>query len=120
MGKARNKSKPLIRLKAELESIMSQVKTLGNEALNDASDLVKSRLESATPVDRGITQADWLNVNKYNLVKYIFNESLNQQGVPILNLLEFGSKGRPFAIATFRACFDEISEKIINKLNQVK
>lgn len=120
MGKAKNKSKPLIRLKAELNDIMQQVNSLGNEALNEASDLVKSRLESATPIETGRTKSDWRNVNEYNLVKYIFNESVNEKNIPIVNLLEFGSKGNPFAIATFRATFVEIEATIINKLNQVK
>lgn len=120
MGKAKDKSKPIIRLQAELTNIMQQVSQLGNEALNDASDLVKSRLESATPVQTGTTRADWVNVNKYNLVKYIFNESVNEKGIPVVNLLEFGSKGNPFAIATFRACFNEIEDTIIKKLNQAK
>lgn len=120
MGKAKDNSKPLIRLKAELNNIMQQVNSLGNEALNEASDLVKSRLESATPIQTGRTRADWINVNKYNLVKYVFNESVNEKGIPIVNLLEFGSKGNPFAIATFRACFSEIEETIIKKLNQAK
>lgn len=111
---------PLVQLRKELSSIMQQVKQYGNEGLNEASDIVKANLESRTPVDTGNTRNKWTNVKNYNLVKYIYNESLSKSGIPVLNLLEFGSKGKPFAIETFRQSFSEIEQRIINSLNKVK
>ena len=114
------KTGPIVQLRNELSSIMNQVKELGNEALNEASDMVTNKLVINTPIDTGATRASWKNVNRYDLVKYIFNTNLSKSGIPVLNLLEFGSKGKPFAVRTFRESFQEIEDKIINSLNKVK
>ncbi len=116
----KEKHGPLIDLRNELNNLMIQVNQLGNEALNEASDMLKNRLEQNTPVNTGRTKENWFNENKYNLVKYLWNSELSPSGIPVVNLLEFSSKGKPFAIRTFRDCMDEISEKIVNKLNEIK
>lgn len=117
---AGKKRGPLIDLRNDLQDLMNQVQKYGNEALNEASDMLRNRLEQNTPILTGATAADWKNTNKYNMVKYIFNDNPSKSGIPILYLLEFGSKGHPFAIRTFRDCMDDISNKIVNGLNKVK
>ena len=120
MAKSASNSKhPLKALKQELSSIMEQVYQKGNEALNQASELVTRNLISATPIDSGLTARSWKNITKYNMVKYIFNENVSKSGIPVLNLLEFSYKGKPFAIRTFEQTFSEIESTIINKLNEV-
>ena len=114
------KSGPLINLRKDLSNLMEQVNQLGNEALDDASNMLKNRLEQNTPVNTGRTKENWVNENKYNLVKYLWNDEISPSGIPVVNLLEFSSKGKPFAIKTFRDCMDEISEKIVNNMNKVK
>lgn len=114
------KSGPLVKLRAELNNVMMEVQKLGNDALNEASDMVKNRLIVNTPVRTGVTRDSWVNQNQYNLVKYIFNTNLSESRIPVVNLLEFGSKGSPFAIQTFRESFSEIEDKIIASLNKVK
>ena len=109
---------PLIDLRNDLNDLLLKVNTIGNEALNEAADMIESRLVQNTPVDTGRTRQDWINEKKYNLVKYIWNENLSKSGIPVVNLLEFGSNGKPFAIKTFRDAMSEVESKIEDKLKK--
>lgn len=103
----------------ELNNIMTQVNKVSNEALNKASTLVVDRLRARTPIDTGLTRDSWENILKYNNVKYIYNIASTKSGIPRLNLIEFSSKGKPFAINTFRECFDEIEQTILADLTKI-
>lgn len=84
------------------------------QALDAASDYMVSELERNSPVDTGTFQRSWLRTDKYKNVRYIGNSAVgskNQYGydIPLSNLIEFSSKGKPF----IRKTFDENKEKII-------
>lgn len=104
---------------AELNRILGDVSKVSNEALNKASELVVNRLVAKTPVDTGLTRDSWENIIKYKNVKYIYNVASTKSGIPRLNLIEFSSKGKSFAINTFRECFDEIEQIILVELNKI-
>ena len=84
------------------------------QALDKASDYLMEKLEQASPVDTGEFKRSWVRTHKYKGVRYIGNSAVggkNKYGysIPLSNLLEFSSKGKPF----IRRTFDENKEQII-------
>ena len=79
-----------------------------DRGLDKAMDLMRDRLSDASPVDSGLTRDTWCGENKYKNVRYINNERVNKKGIPVVNLLEFGSKGKPFVRKTVAENQDEI------------
>lgn len=88
------------------------------QALDKASDYLMEKLEQASPVQQGegggTFKNSWVRTHKYKGVRYIGNTDVggkNKYGysIPLSNLLEFSSKGRPF----IRRTFDENKEQII-------
>lgn len=76
--------------------------------LDKAARHMAQSLETATPVETGKTRSSWEVDFRYKNVRYINNTSVNEQGVPIVNLLEFGKKGKPFVRRTVQAEQDNI------------
>ena len=81
-----------------------------DRGLDKAARYAEQKLESATPVDSEITKGSWVTDFKYRNVRYINNTSLNEKGIPIVNLLEFGSRGKPFVQRTI----EQEEQNIIN------
>ena len=84
------------------------------EALDKASDFMMERLKQNSPVDTGKFKDSWTRTYKYKGVRYIGNTDVggkNEYGynIPLSNLIEFSSKGKPF----IRRTFDENREEII-------
>lgn len=79
------------------------------QALDKASDFLMEKLEQASPVDTGEFQKSWLRTDKYKGVRYIGNSKTNNKNIPLSNLIEFSSKGKPF----IRRTFDDNREEII-------
>ena len=82
---------------------------------------MKQALEAATPIDDGETRRSWEVDFKYRNVRYINNTATRPKtpgdkitsgdgNIPIVNLLEFGKKGKPFVRKTVQA----EQEQIIN------
>lgn len=113
---ARSKSlKPTLHNMAEAirQAIQEEVNAVYEDidrGLDKAARYAEQKLESATPVDSGITKGSWVTDFKYRNVRYINNTSLNEKGIPIVNLLEFGSKGKPFVQRTI----EQEEQNIIN------
>ena len=83
------------------------------QALDKASDYLMDRLEQASPVRTGEFKQSWVRTTKYKGVRYIGNSavgSTNQYGyaIPLSNLIEFSSKGKPFIRQTFEESKDEM------------
>ncbi len=81
-----------------------------DRGLDKAARYAEQKLENATPVDSGITKGSWKVDFKYTNVRYINNVSLNENDIPIVNLLEFGSRGKPFV----RKTIEQEEQNIIN------
>ena len=84
------------------------------QALDKASDYMMEKLEQNSPVDTGTFKNSWTRTTKYKGVRYIGNSAVgskNQYGydIPLSNLIEFSSKGKPF----IRRTFDDNREEII-------
>lgn len=83
------------------------------QALDKASDYLMGKLEQASPVRTGEFQQSWVRTTKYKGVRYVGNSAVggkNQYGynIPLSNLIEFSSKGKPFIRRTFEESKDEI------------
>lgn len=120
-GRKRKKKEDQQSLKPTLRSFSSAVDELLSEVvaetyeavdrgLNKASAYLKKKLEDATPVESGETRGKWVVDLRYRNVRYINNTSLNENRIPVVNLLEFGSRGKPF----IRKTVVENQEEVLN------
>ena len=79
-----------------IQDVQKEVGDTLNKGLEEATDYLAGKLEAETPTDTGITKKSWIKQMKYRNVKYINNTATNKQGYPIINVLEYSSKGKPF------------------------
>lgn len=91
-----------------LQDITKEVYEAVDRGLDKGAKFLQEKLEQATPVDSGATKGEWKADLRYTNVRYINNERLNKKGIPVVNLLEFGSKGKPFVRKTVAENQDEI------------
>ena len=114
-------------LKQALEEYGQDIRYASENGLNEAADMLVEKFSAASP-DSGITHEgklrdSWTYEPKYHGVRYVGNTatgSKNKYGydIPLVNLLEFGSKGKPFMRKTFDENKDEIIKIIIEELNK--
>lgn len=85
------------------------------QALDKASDFMMKKLEQNSPEgETGQFKKSWIRTDKYKGVRYIGNTDVGGKNkydynIPLANLIEFSSKGKPF----IRRTFDENKEQII-------
>ena len=115
-----------LNLADELKDILSEYSQemfeTKEQALDKASDYFVDKLKAASPVDTGKFKESWTRTTKYKGVRYIGNTaegSTNSYGyaIPLSNLLEFGSKGKPFIRRTFEDNKEEIIKIIKGEIN---
>ena len=114
-------------LKDALRDYGEDIRRVSDSGLNKAGDMLVEKFSAASP-DSGITHEgklrdSWTYDPKYHGVRYIGSTatgSKNKYGydIPLVNLLEFGSKGKPFMRKTFDENKDEIIKIIIEELNK--
>lgn len=111
-------------LKDALRDYGKDIRSLSDSALNKAGDMLVEKFSAASPdsgmAHEGKLKDSWTYDPKYHGVRYIGNTatgSKNKQGygIPLVNLLEFGSKGKPFMRKTFDENKDEIIKIIIEE-----
>lgn len=98
-----------------LESYEAYIENVTEEGLTEAGEYLIQRLEENSPVDTGELKSSWSQKTKYKGVRYVGSTKTvkqNKEGteidVPILAVLEFSSKGRPFVRQTFEGCKEEL------------
>lgn len=101
-------------LKEVLNEYSNELFEAKERGLDKASDYFVEKLEDASPVRTGKLKQSWSRTDKYKGVRYVGNSAVgsnNKQGygIPLTNLLEFSSKGKPF----IRRTFEENKEEII-------
>ena len=110
-----------LNLAEELKEILNQYSNEVFEAkergLDKASDYFVERLEDASPVRTGKLKESWLRTDKYKGVRYVGNSAVGSKneygyGIPLTNLIEFSSKGKPFIRRTFEENKDKLIEII--------
>ena len=118
MAKKTKSGRHQLNLAEELKDILNEYSRelyeSKEQALDKASDYMMGKLEQNSPVDTGTFQKSWTRTTKYKGVRYIGNSAVgskNQYGydIPLSNLIEFSSKGKPF----IRRTFDDNREEII-------
>lgn len=110
-------------LMKSLNEKFSEVSKQKDKALDECTDLLLSELEKNTPVGDSPTgehlKDKWIAERKYKNVRYVNNTKLNEDGVPIINVMEYSqTKGKPFVRKTFDSCekqFEEIFKKNLNE-----
>lgn len=118
-------SSAFLELEKELENFSDKVMFNKEKALDETSDYVMEQLKKNTPVDTGKTKDSWERSTKYKGVRYINNIAVtgarpnsNSLGIPIVNLLEFSKKGKPFARKTFDACIPQVENIFKNNIEK--
>lgn len=91
-------------------------------ALDKAADFLLEKLEQNSPYDETSSgkhfKDSWLRTDKYQGVRYIGNSKIGSKNkeyggdIPLSNLIEFGSKGKPFIRRTFEENKDKLIEII--------
>ena len=99
--------------------VTDEVRAAVDRGLDKAARYMEQALEAATPVDTdsanpGEVKRSWKVDFKYRNVRYINNTATRPKtpgdgitsgdgNIPIVNLLEFGKKGKPFVRRTVQA-----------------
>lgn len=104
-------------LKDVLNEYSNELFEAKERGLDKASDYFVERLEDASPVRTGKLKESWLRTDKYKGVRYVGNSAVGSKnkygyGIPLTNLLEFSSKGKPFIRRTFEENKDKLIEII--------
>lgn len=109
--------------------ISEKVYAAVDRGLDKAARHMEQALEAATPVETGEVKRSWKVDFKYRNVRYINNTATRPKTpgekitsgdgeIPIVNLLEFGKKGKPFVRRTVQAeqakAIEIIKEEIRN------
>ena len=110
-------------LEKSLTDKFGEITKEANEALDECTNLLLEKLEKSTPVGNSPVgehlKDKWVAERKYKNVRYVNNTKLNENGIPIVNLLEYSqTKGEPFVRKTFDSCekdFEKIFERRLNK-----
>ena len=109
--------------------VTEEVRAAVDRGLDKAARYMEQALEAATPVDTGEVKRSWKVDFKYRNVRYINNTATRPKtpgdgitsgdgNIPIVNLLEFAKKGKPFVRKTVQAeqakAIEIIKEEIRN------
>ena len=109
--------------------ISEEVYAAVDRGLDKAARHMEQALEAPTPVETGEVKRSWKVDFKYRNVRYINNTATRPKTpgekitsgdgeIPIVNLLEFGKKGKPFVRRTVQAeqakAIEIIKEEIRN------
>lgn len=98
-------------LKDILDEYTNELKERKEIALDKASDFFVEKLEEVSPVDTGQFKQSWTRTTKYKSVRYVGNtKTAKNSQIPLSNLIEFSSKGKPF----IRKTFEKNREEIVN------
>ena len=98
-------------LKDILDEYTNELKERKEIALDKASDLFVEKLEEVSPVNTEQFKQSWTRTTKYKSVRYVGNtRTAKNSQIPLSNLIEFSSKGKPF----IRKTFEKNREEIVN------
>lgn len=101
-----------------LKDVQKEVGDTLNVGLEKATDYLADELQKKTPVDTGVTKDSWVKQMKYRNVKYINNTATDKDGVPIINILEYSKKGKPFVRRTVDESRSKIEEIIMSEMEK--
>lgn len=108
-------------LKDILDEFGEELKERKEAALDKASDYLMERLEQSSPVQTGEFKKSWTRTTKYKGVRYIGNtKTAKNSKIPLSNLIEFSSNGKPFIRKTFERHKEQIEKIIRGELEDVK
>lgn len=103
---------------AVLDEFKAEVFANREKALDKASDYLLEQVKQATPTDTGETKNAWERTTKYKAVRYIGNSRMSENGIPVVNMLEYSKNGKPFVRVTFAKNKDKIINIIQEELSK--
>lgn len=109
-----------------LDEYKTEVNNLSEDALDEASDYLVIQLEKAAPLGKGSNGIHLKNSfvstqRKYRHVRYVGTTRVNQDGVPLLAIIEYSiTKGSPFVIKTFKKNKKKILSILEGGINNAK
>lgn len=116
-----------VNLEEQFKEILDEYKkTLNREVenvLTDIGNTMIQELSNASPVGVYETLTGephfkdcWAMKTKYHGVRYLGNTKRVHDDIPLSNLIEFGSKGKPFIERTFEQNKDRLYSEFVKKL----
>ena len=122
-------------LETEFKKVIKEYKTelrgQIEEGLDLAGNMLIDKLSARSPVGNTAPhfKDSWAMKDNYLGVRYvgntkIVNTSSNKKGksiklkIPLINLIEYGSKGKPFVLRTYEECKNEIFNAVISKIGR--
>lgn len=109
-----------IELSKQLTDFASGRLEAKEKGLDKAAEFMVNNFESATPSDTGETKKSWVVDGKYKGVRYINNTRLNAKGIPVINLLEFGRKGKPFVRKIYDTSIKQAEQIFIEEITKIE
>ena len=104
-----------------IKEFSEEVSSNLEDGLDEASDFLVDKLSDSTPVKTGKTKESWERSTKYKGVRYVNNTALTDQGIPIVNILEYSDNhGKPFVKDTFDKSVADIEGILVKNLNKEK
>ena len=98
-----------------LKEIADETYAESDAGLDKAMDYMRDKLAEASPIDSGLTRESWEGEGKYKNIRYINNTRVNENGIPVVNLLEYGKPAKGKSSHAFvRKTVEKETENIIN------
>lgn len=83
------------------------------EALTTTAEKVAGILSRESPVRTGRFKSSWRVEKKYPNTKYVYNEALANNRIPLSNIIEYARNQRPFIYKTFDRYKEDIFRTFI-------
>lgn len=109
-----------ISLKKILENISDTAFQLSEEALSEASQILKKSLEKNSPKKTGKYSKNWI-IKKYKGIRYIGNATTAKKtDIPLINILEFSpKKSNPHIDKSIKLVETQILSIFDNKMRKI-
>lgn len=107
-------------LKKALNDIGIEVNEQLEDGITEAAEYMKKNLSeyAAANLNRTgeLAKSFIVEKRKANLTRYVSNTKVNKAGIPVLGLLEFGSRGKPFVFKQYEKEKENLIKIIIGRL----
>lgn len=112
-------------LEKQFKEILSEFNEQLDDAIEDSLTSAGNTLIKALQQDSPVqSKSDgtphfrdcWAMKTQYHHVRYVGNTKLVHDNIPLSNLLEYGSKGKPFINRTFELNKEKIYSEFVQKL----
>ena len=97
-----------------LRDVFNEGVELTAATLDRAAEITQSSLEEESPVRSGKFKSSWETKQYGNLKRVVGNTAKAQNGIPLINYLEYGKKGKKFVNAAMLKAQSAIKTELNN------